>query len=394
MVITGVGLVCSIFKHHIFFLLVFSHSTLSLTILLYPGTFKQAFVAFRNKNVYKGKKIGFEFRGGLEKAPPSVLLRLAEEYKNQDTKKWEKTFPWQHPLFIQRVIQNLNLIGEKGLQAHVKIEVLSDLYQNAGECTPFKCKSKLLKRLNDAATTDVRKALIAENIKKHDDTIAEYAKKAEKIIQQHNDQTTLNDASKWISKGGRIVSPSWFAYSETDPKYQEHCGDGKCIKWTGGAVNDNEFVRNQNRWYYPREMVVFTLKVIVAEKLWKVNKLCSKSVNQDDKNIIVHSTPEDIFELIEDTDHGLNDCLSDLWMRWSFAFQVSEWEKKFKNPGVAPTTLTLQDHKVVDLDRSLVTKLVWKNKQFVECKGENCWKLMVSHGITLAPLAELRELVL
>jgi len=112
MVITGVGLVCSIFKHHIFFLLVFSHSTLSLTILLYPGTFKQAFVAFRNKNVYKGKKIGFEFRGGLEKAPPSVLLRLAEEYKNQDTKKWEKTFPWQHPLFIQRVIQNLNLIGK------------------------------------------------------------------------------------------------------------------------------------------------------------------------------------------------------------------------------------------------------------------------------------------
>jgi len=96
------------------------------------GTFKRAYVAFRTANVYKGTRFGFEFRGGLQPAPSRVIKKFTKTMTGEsddpddsvkaspttdDTSSWEKSVPWEHPLFLQQAILNLDAIGRFGLDA-------------------------------------------------------------------------------------------------------------------------------------------------------------------------------------------------------------------------------------------------------------------------------------
>ena len=242
------------------------------------GRYKQAYIAFRTANVYKGTRFGFEFRGGLHPAPDKVMKKYTNTMTDGSTSSssWEKSEVWQHPSFVQQVLLNLDEIGRKGLDAHIQVDVTNLVLRNMmvarykvnGSPTSIDSKEykwRTVKRLQEelekaSTSSQDRKDAIQADIKSVKRSLEENIKSAEEIEKHRNSESTLRDAIPWIEGKDRMVSPSFFAYSKDSD------GGGGRVRFDSGIGHDNEITKKEKRVWYPRSMVDMTFKIIALEK--------------------------------------------------------------------------------------------------------------------------------
>lgn len=455
------------------------------------GDYKRAFVAFRTANVYGGTRIGLEFRGGLDIAPNAVIKQFREIMVSdsgdntihshiddgdsfndggvpKDTSMWRVSEPWQHPTFIQQALMNLDEIGRKDLDAHIQVDVSNIVLRNMklarytinhGTQQRKATREKLEDRLLHAESPQ-DKDTIRKEIKDYEIVMEENKKQAVDIEKHRNEESTLHDAIVWIEKGQRVVSPNFFAYSENEPSFQQHCVSEKtpCVKWSAGSIHDNRFVLDQKREWFPRSMIDLTFKVIASEMKpspqcsslgvrnvaylmrdaedlalkWseKYNLAENEAYNslvqmyryryavkekaeeiafRDVKSLCKSDTdsgkctghakkaceifcgiakdtaliPAKDLYLQEDEKYGMDDkvffkylgqmqeCINDLWTRWSFAFQSRAWENIFKKRDSPSSPLMSTKYRVKDFNRDLVQELVWDNIHIKKCFSQS-----------------------
>ena len=368
-------------------------------------------------------------------------------------------------LFSLRLFSLLSFLSLLSFAQHVQVDVTNVVLRNmmvaryktngspsVDKKEYGKSTVKMLhEKLKQSTRLDQKDAIRAD-IQNVENVLDENVKRAEQIEKHRNTASTLLDAMAWIEGGERIVSPSFFAYSEK--------ADDR-VRFDKGIECDNVLIREENRVWYPQSMVDMTFKIIASEtkpspyctdlglrniahilreggehlglqwsRVYNSHKSQSKAVNaailackkdlNEDKcgpvgglthaacNTFCGPTPDppnspksiaanlrfiklkDLYISGENVDPSylwqtvldqggmgpheffesvglLDDCLNDLWMRWSFAFQARSWENIFQKKGSPSSALSYTRHRVKDFDRDLVKELVWDNVHAKKC---------------------------